>query len=109
MTNKRGRTSDATLNLQPRSALTNSLPQVEFLEFPVAIQTYVCVFILYFSYLTLAGGVARSKVPAQKFALRFHIMKIIMHMICKQRTNDWATTDLLLAVPRNMDFPPNQL
>jgi hypothetical protein len=58
-----------------RSALTNSLPQVEFLEFLVAIQTYLCVFYCIFSYVTLAGGVARSKVPAQKFALRFHIMK----------------------------------
>ena len=67
--------------VKPRSAFTNSLPQVEFLEFPVAIQTYLCVFILYFSYLTLAGGVARSKVPLQ-FALRFHVMMINMHTIC---------------------------
>ena len=67
--------------IKPRSAFTNSLPQVEFLEFPVAIQTYVCVFILYFSYLTLAGGVARSKVPLQKFALRFHVVMINMHTI----------------------------
>ena len=28
------------------------------------------------------GGVARSKVPLQKFALRFHVMMINMHMIC---------------------------
>ena len=51
-----------------RSTLTNSLPQVEFLEYPILI--YLCVFIFYFSsHVTLAGDVARSKVLAQRSLL----------------------------------------